>query len=45
MRYPELPRGTEVNGVFHHGASYWTPTAEVETKQADGSLLSFFIKV
>jgi protein-ribulosamine 3-kinase len=45
MRYSELPQGTEVIGAFPHGASYWTRTAEIETQQADGSDLSFFIKV
>ena len=44
-RCSELPQGTEIVGVFPHGASYWTRTAEIETQQADGSELSFFIKV
>lgn len=45
MRYPALPRGTEVTGLLPHGASYWTRTAKIETKQADGSPLYYFIKV
>jgi protein-ribulosamine 3-kinase len=43
--HSELPQGTQIIGVFPHGASYWTRTAEIETQQADGSDLSFFIKV
>ena len=45
MGHPELPKDTQVVGVFPHGASYWTRTAEIETEQADGSSQSFFIKV
>ena len=45
LRYSELPQGTQIIGTFPHGASYWTRTAEIETRQADGSDLSFFIKV
>ena len=40
--YSELPPGTQVNGIFPHGASYWTRTAETETEQADVSPRSFF---
>jgi protein-ribulosamine 3-kinase len=45
LEYLELPQGTQIIGAFPHGASYWTRTAEIETQQADGSDLSFFIKV
>lgn len=45
LRYTELPQGTQIIGAFPHGASFWTRTAEIETHQADGSELSFFIKV
>ena len=45
IRQSELPKGTEVNGIFSHRASYWTRTAKIETKQANDSLLSFFLKV
>jgi protein-ribulosamine 3-kinase len=45
LRSSELPQGTQIIGAFPHGASYWTRTAEIETQQADGSELSFFIKV
>jgi protein-ribulosamine 3-kinase len=41
----ELPEGTKVKGIFPYGASVWTRTAEIQTQQADGSELSFFLKV
>lgn len=41
----ELPAGTKVTGLSPHGASYWTRTAKVKTEQADGSEVSFFLKV
>jgi hypothetical protein len=41
----ELPKGTKIKGVFPHGASYWTRTAQIQTEQPDGSELSFFLKV
>lgn len=41
----KLPRGTQVQGISPHGASYWTRTAEIVTEQADCSPLSFFLKV
>ena len=34
-----------MNGTHPHGASYWTRTAEIETVQADGTPVSYFIKV
>ena len=43
--YAELPEGTQITSISPHGASYWTRTAEVQTKQADGSPQSFFLKV
>lgn len=41
----ELPKGTKILSISPHGASYWTRTAEVATKQENGSELSFFLKV
>ena len=41
----ELPPGSQVKGIFPYGASYWTRTAEIQTEQADGAPLSFFLKV
>lgn len=41
----ELPQSTRIQGIYPHGASYWTRTAEIQTEQADGSSLSFFLKV
>ncbi|TAQ88368.1 hypothetical protein B7494_g3317 [Chlorociboria aeruginascens] len=40
-----LATGTQVKSLRPHGYSYWTRTAEIKTVQADGSELSFFIKV
>ncbi|KAL8713850.1 MAG: hypothetical protein Q9220_001995 [cf. Caloplaca sp. 1 TL-2023] len=34
-----------IKGISPHGASYWTRTAEIETKQADGTPRSVFLKV
>jgi len=45
QHFAELPPGTQTLGIFPHGASYWTRTAEIETEQEDGSPQSFFIKV
>lgn len=44
LRYSELPQGTQIIGASSHGASCWTPAAEIETQQADGSELSFSSK-
>ena len=41
----ELPHGSQVKGIHPCGGSYWTRTAEIVTVQADGSPLSFFLKV
>lgn len=41
----ELPNGSMVKGIYPFGASYWTRTAEIQTEQADGAPLSFFLKV
>lgn len=41
----KLPPGSKVKGIAPFGASYWTRTAEIPTVQADGSALSFFLKV
>ena len=32
---PELPPGTRIEGIYPHGASYWTRTAAIKTSQAD----------
>ncbi|KAL8811067.1 MAG: hypothetical protein Q9200_002095 [Gallowayella weberi] len=40
-----LPQGSQVKGIFRHGFSYWTRTAEIKTEQANGTLQSFFLKV
>lgn len=45
---PELPQGTKILDISPCGASYWcgwTRTLEIRTEQADGSDLSFFLKV
>jgi hypothetical protein len=41
----ELPPDAHVKGMFPHGAAYWTRTAAIQTEQADGSPLDFFLKV
>jgi hypothetical protein len=41
----ELPEGSISIGIYPYGATYWTRTAEIQTRQADGSQLSFFLKV
>lgn len=41
----ELPPDSHIKGLFPHGAAYWTRTAAVQTEQADGSPLDFFLKV
>lgn len=41
----ELPPGIKVEGIYPHGASYWTRTAKIVTEHADGSPKSYFIKV
>lgn len=43
-----LPPDTNILSIFPHGNSYWcgwTRTSEIRTEQADGSELSFFLKV
>ena len=40
-----MPEGTKISSISPHGASYWTRTAEIATQQADGSQVSFFLKV
>lgn len=45
MQSLELPKGTKVQSIRPHGASYWTRTAEIQTVQGDGDPLSFFLKV
>jgi protein-ribulosamine 3-kinase len=41
----ELPPGTEIKGIFPHGSAYWTRTAAIQTIQADGTPLDFFLKI
>ncbi|OQE05100.1 hypothetical protein PENVUL_c027G07651 [Penicillium vulpinum] len=41
----KLPPGAEIDGICPHGASYWTRTAEISTRMADGTSPSFFLKV
>lgn len=41
----EFPPGTEIESIRPHGASYWTRTAEVSTRMADGTPRSYFLKV
>ena len=41
----ELPPNSHIKGLFPHGAAYWTRTAAIQTEQADGSPLDFFLKV
>ena len=41
----KLPQPCNVIGIFPHGASYWTRTAEIRIEQEDSSKLSFFLKV
>ncbi|XMA18953.1 hypothetical protein WAI453_011744 [Rhynchosporium graminicola] len=41
----KFPPGTVTDGIRPHGASYWTRTAEISTKTADGSPRSYFLKV
>ena len=40
-----LPQGTRIHAISPHGSSCWTQTAKIQTEQADGSPLSFFLKV
>ncbi|KAL4733111.1 Fructosamine kinase-domain-containing protein [Aspergillus similis] len=41
----ELPAGLTVVGIYPHGASYWTRTAEIKTANAQNDAVSFFLKV
>ena len=41
----ELPPDSHIKGLFPHGTAYWTRTAAIQTEQADGSQLNFFLKV
>ena len=41
----KIPQPSKIVGIYPHGASYWTRTAEIQTEQEDGSPLSFFLKV
>ncbi len=34
-----------IEGIYRHGASYWTRTAEIATQCPDGSSPSYFLKV
>lgn len=41
----ELPANVEIKSILPHGASYWTRTAEIVTRNEDGSEVSYFLKV
>ncbi|KAL4968577.1 Fructosamine kinase-domain-containing protein [Aspergillus stella-maris] len=41
----KLPIGLTVVGIYPHGASYWTRTAEIKTTNARNDAVSFFLKV
>jgi hypothetical protein len=45
VRVSEFPPGAQIKGTFPPGASYWTRTTEIRAQQADGSSMSFFIKI
>ena len=40
-----MPPGTDIREIFPHGSAYWTRTAAIQTTQADGSPLDFFLKI
>lgn len=42
---PALPVGNKVGTIVPHGANKWTRTAEISTREHDGSPRSFFLKV
>jgi len=41
----KLPLESKIISIKPFGASFWTRTAEIKTLQADGSPLSFFLKI
>ncbi len=41
----ELPQALRSRNYIPHGASYWTRTAEITMKKADGSPLSLTLNV
>ncbi|KAH1472750.1 hypothetical protein KXX06_006343, partial [Aspergillus fumigatus] len=41
----ELPKGCRVTSVESHGISFWADTNRLDVELADGTPLSFFIKV
>lgn len=41
---PALSSGTEVDDIVPHGISYWSRTAEVSTRDRDGTPRSYFLK-
>ncbi|OQU95506.1 hypothetical protein CLAIMM_01695 [Cladophialophora immunda] len=42
---PNVAARSRVKGIFAHGSAYWTRTAAIQTVQADGSPLDFFLKI
>ncbi|KAL8794092.1 MAG: hypothetical protein Q9195_003277 [Heterodermia aff. obscurata] len=45
VAWPGLPEGSKVTDTKGYGASYRTRTVRIDTKQADGSGKSYFLKV
>ncbi|KAF8860964.1 hypothetical protein BDZ45DRAFT_724247 [Acephala macrosclerotiorum] len=41
----KFPLGTEIESIRPYGASYWTRTAEISTRMANGTPRSYFLKV
>ncbi|KAL8933235.1 MAG: hypothetical protein Q9216_006458 [Gyalolechia sp. 2 TL-2023] len=41
----KLPDGSQIEGIFPYGTSYWTRTARIRITQADGTPQSIFLKV
>ena len=41
----ELPEGTEIIEISPSGASYWARTAKIETVNAQGEAVDYFVKV
>ncbi|KAF2650566.1 hypothetical protein K491DRAFT_608567 [Lophiostoma macrostomum CBS 122681] len=41
----KLPTGSSITSISPHGASYWTRTARIQTHDADGNAVSYFLKV
>ncbi|CAN9365020.1 unnamed protein product [Alternaria alternata] len=41
----KLPKGSTVDSISSHGASYWTRTAHIRTTDQNGEAVSYFLKV